>query len=149
MVLIGMIRERTLLLAIGGVIGVSEVEHNGSRGRCVTGDERVHEGLRQPLEVFPVSWVFQTRKGRGPGSIWGRSPGRALHPEFEEGVTAKTLGVIGVRIPRGDLIDALGEEVSPRRVDRGLVPLLTDRRRKALGQTNLTVNTAEQECPKV
>jgi hypothetical protein len=34
-------------------------------------------------------------------------------------------------------------------VDIGLMPLLTDRRRKALGQTNLTVNTAEPECPKV
>jgi hypothetical protein len=82
MVLIVMIIERKLLLAIGGGIGVSEVEHHGSRGLCVTGAERVHEGLRKPIEVFPVSWVFQTRKGRGTGSILGRLPGGALHPEF-------------------------------------------------------------------
>jgi hypothetical protein len=82
MVLIVMIIERKLLLAIGGGIGVSEVEHHGSRGLCVTGDESVHEGLRKPIEVFPVSWVFQTRKGRGTGSILGRLPGGSLHPEF-------------------------------------------------------------------
>jgi len=29
------------------------------------------------------------------------------------------------------------------------MPLITDRRRKALGQTNLTVNTSEQECSTV
>ena len=67
MVLIVMIIELKLLLALGGVIGVVEVEHNCSRGLCVTGDERVHEGLRKPIEVFPVYLVFQTRKGRGAG----------------------------------------------------------------------------------
>ena len=82
MVLLGMSIERKLLLAIGGGIGVSAVEHHGSRGLCVTGDERVHAGLRKPIEVLPVSWVFQTRQGRGTGSILGRLHGGALHPEF-------------------------------------------------------------------
>ena len=98
MVLRVMIRERKLLLAIGRVIGVSEVEHNRGWGLCVTGNKVVHEGPREPIEVLPVDVVLQTREGRGTGSIVGRLPGRPLSPEFEYGVTAETIGVIGVRI---------------------------------------------------
>jgi hypothetical protein len=82
MVLIVRIRERKRLLAIGGGIGGIEVEHHGSRGLCVTGDASVHEGLRKPLEVLPVSVGFQTRNGRGTGEIVGRLQGGSLPPEF-------------------------------------------------------------------
>ena len=75
--------------------------------------------------------------------------GRPLYPEFEYGVTAETIGVIGVRIPGGDLIDTLGEEVAQRMVDVGLMTFITDCRRQALGQPDLTVNTSEQEGSKV
>jgi len=43
----------------------------------------------------------------------------------------------------------LGEEVAQRMGDIGLVALITDRRGKTLGQPNLTINTSEQEGPKV
>ena len=45
MVLIVIIIERKLLLAIGWVIGVIEVEHNGVWGLCVTGNKVVYKGL--------------------------------------------------------------------------------------------------------
>ena len=82
MVLIVMIIARQLLLAIGRVIGVSEVEHNSGWGLCVTGHKVVHEGPHEPREVLPVDVVLQTRDGRGTGSSvarireGGRSPPR-------------------------------------------------------------------------
>ena len=111
MVLIVMIIERKLLLAIGRVIGVIEVEHNRGWGRCVTGNKVVDQGPRQPREIFAVDLVLQAREGRSTGQIVGRIQGRPLHPEFEQGISAETIGVIGVCIPRGELIDALGSQV--------------------------------------
>jgi hypothetical protein len=83
MVLIVMVIEGKLLLALGGVIGVIKVEHNGRRRLCVTGNESVHEGSREPIEVFPIYLMFQTRQGRGTRSILGRLQGGALHSECE------------------------------------------------------------------
>jgi hypothetical protein len=67
MVLIVIIMERKLLLAIGGVIGMIKIKHNGGWGLCVTGEEMVHKSLTQPIEVFAVDMVLQTRERRGTG----------------------------------------------------------------------------------
>jgi hypothetical protein len=122
---------------------VIEVEHHRGWGLWVTGNTVVHEGAGEALEVVLVYVVLQTRQGRGTGSIGGRLQGRPLHPELEHGVSAETIGVIGIRIPCGDLLDTLGEEVPQRVVDIGLMTLITHRRREALGQANLPVNPSE------
>jgi len=83
MVLIVMIIERELLLAIGWVIGVVQVEHNGGWGLGITGNEVVHKGLRKPIKIFAVDLVLQARERWGTGQIVGRIQGRPLHPEFE------------------------------------------------------------------
>ena len=54
MVLIVMIIEGKLLLAMGGIIGVIQIEHDSGGRLRVTGDEVVHEGPREPIEVFAV-----------------------------------------------------------------------------------------------
>ena len=58
MVLIVMIIEGEFLLPMRRVIGVIEVEHNGGWGLRVAGDEVVHQGLRQAIEVLAVHAVF-------------------------------------------------------------------------------------------
>ena len=70
------------------------------------------------------------------------SKGRPLETEFEEGVTAEAIGIIPVRIPRRDLIDALGQQVPQWMINVGLVALLMDRRREARGQPNLAVDAS-------
>ena len=107
-VLIVMIVERKLLLAIRRIIRVVEIKDNSGRRLGVAGNEMIHKGPREPREVLTVDVVLQARERRGAGSIVGRIQRRPLHPEFEQGVTAETIGVIGVGIPRRDLIDALG-----------------------------------------
>jgi hypothetical protein len=65
MVLIVMIIERKLLLAIGRVIGVIQVEHNGGRGLGIAGTEVVYQGARKPIEVFAVHLGLQPGARRG------------------------------------------------------------------------------------
>jgi hypothetical protein len=138
-----MIIERQFLLAIGRIIGVIEVEHHGSRRLGVTGDESVHEGRREPIEVFPVSLVFQARKGWGTGSSVGRLQGRPLHPKLKQRVLAETIGVMGVCISRSDLINTLREQVPQGMINIGGMPRIVDRCCEALSQTYLTVNPPE------
>ena len=52
----------------------------------------------------------------------------------------ETIGIIAVRIPRGDLIDTLGEESPEGMIDIGSMTLLPDSSRETLGQPNLTVD---------
>jgi hypothetical protein len=108
MVLIVMIIERKLLLAIRRIVRVVSIQDNGGGGLGVAGDEVVHQGTCEPIEIVAVDLMLQTRERRGTGSVMGRIQGWPLHAEFKHRVTAETLGVIGVRIPRGELIDTLG-----------------------------------------
>ena len=65
MVLIVMIIERKLLLAIRRIIGVVDIEDNGGGRLGVAGDEVVHQGPCEPIEVFAVHLMLQTREGGG------------------------------------------------------------------------------------
>src|SRR5262249_52952049 len=68
-VLIVMIIEGKLLLTMGRIIGVIQVEHNGGWRRWVTRDEVVHEGARESIEVFAVDTMFQTGERRCTSQI--------------------------------------------------------------------------------
>jgi hypothetical protein len=105
MVLRVRILERNLLLALGGVSGVIEVEHHRGGGLCVTGHKVRYKGLGKPREILALDVVLQARDRRRTRQIVGRIQGRPLHPKFAQGVTAETLGVIGVCIPRSDWLD--------------------------------------------
>jgi hypothetical protein len=108
MVLLVMSRERNLLLAVRRIVRVVAIQDNGGGGLGVAGDAVVHQGTCEPIEIFAVDVMLQTRERRGTGSVMGRVQGWPLHAEFKHRVTAETIGVIGVRIPRGELIDTLG-----------------------------------------
>jgi len=102
-----MIIERELLLAIRRIIGGVQIKDNSGRRFSVAGDAMIHKGPRESIQVLTVDLMLEAGERRGTGSIVARVQGRPLYPEFAHGVTAEAIGVIGVRIPRGDLIDAL------------------------------------------
>src|SRR4030095_13232844 len=54
MVLIVMMIEGKLLLAIGGIIGMSKIEHDSRRWLRVAGNKVIHEGSRETIEVLTV-----------------------------------------------------------------------------------------------
>lgn len=61
----------------------------------------------------------------------------------------ETIGLIAVRLPGGDLRDALGQEVTEGVVDIGRMSLVLHRSGKAFGEANLAVDATQQEGTKV
>src|SRR5437016_3954397 len=122
-----MIREGELLLPMRGIIGVVDIEDNGWGRLRVTRKKVVDQGSRETIEVFTVYLVFQTGEGGCTGSVLLVVQGRPLNTEFEQGVPAEAIGVVPVHIPRSNLIDALGQQVTQRVVNIGLMPLIIDR----------------------
>ena len=149
-VLIVMVIEGEFLLAMRRIIGVIEVEHNGGGGLGVAGDEVVHQGRGEPIEVLAVHAGVQDarRSGHSPSPASG-SKGQPLHAELKHGVMPEAIGIIAVRIARGDLIDTLGQEVPQGMVNIGRMPLIMDGGGQAFGEANLAVDPAQQEGTKV
>ena len=69
--------EREFLLAMGRVIRMIEVEHNGGGRLGVAGDEMIDQGMGKSVEVLAVDAVFKTRKGGGTRRSPARTPGGA------------------------------------------------------------------------
>ena len=59
MVLRVMMRERQCLLPMRRVVGMIHVKDKGGRGCRITGDEVVHKGLRESIEVFAIHTVLE------------------------------------------------------------------------------------------
>jgi hypothetical protein len=56
-----------------------------------------------------------------------------LDPELEHRIVPEAIGVIPIRIARGDLVDPLGQEVPQGMINIGQMALIMDRRGQALG----------------
>ena len=96
-----------------------------------------------------VDAVFKTRKGGSTRQVLRGLQGGPLHTELKQGVVPETIGIIAVRIPGGNLIDTLGQEVTERVVDIGRMPLVLHSSGKAFGEANLAIDTTQQEGAKV
>ena len=107
-----MVIKSELLLPMRGIIGMIKIEHNGGRGLWVTGNKVIHQGGRETIEVFAVYLVCQTGEGGRASSVLLGVQGGPLDTAFEEGIAAEAIGIVSVRIPRRNLIDALGQQVA-------------------------------------
>ncbi len=47
------------LLAMGGIIGVIKVEHDGSGGLCIPGHELVHQGRGETIDILAVHTMLE------------------------------------------------------------------------------------------
>jgi hypothetical protein len=141
--------ERKFLLAMGLVIGVIEVEHNGGGWLGGAGNEVVDQRVGESVEVLAVNAVFQAGKGGGTRQVLRGLQGRPLHAELKQRVVPETIGSVAIGIPGGDVIDTLGQEVTEGMVDRGWMPLVLHSSGKAFGEANLAVDATQQEGAKV
>src|SRR5215470_5200997 len=103
-----MIVEGKLLLAVGWIVGVIQVEYDGRRRLWVASDEVGHQRLGQPIEVLPVHTVFKPREGGRTRQVLLWSQGEVLYAQLKQWVATEAVGVIAVRIAGGELIDPLG-----------------------------------------
>src|SRR5262245_66669046 len=98
MALIVMIIERKLLLAMCGIIGVVDIEANGSGRLGVAGDEVVHQGPCKPLEVFAVHLMLQPGAGGSTREVVLVLQWTPLYPQLEHRVMSERIGVLPIGI---------------------------------------------------
>jgi hypothetical protein len=144
-----MIRERACVLAMRGVIGMSQVEDHRGGGLGVTRHAVVDKSLRQAGEVFAVETMLKTREGGSTGQVvlWGER--ESLASSLPQGIATQAGRIIGVRRARGHLGEALGEAIPEWMVDIGLMTLGTYGCREAFCEANLAVHATQQEGAKV
>ena len=106
--LVIMVVEGELLLSVGRLVRVIEVEHDGRRRLRVAGDAVGSQRLGQPLEVLPVHAVCTPREGRRTRQLLLWSQWGTLHAELKQRIATEAVGIIAVGIAGGNLIDTLG-----------------------------------------
>src|SRR5262245_47004884 len=147
--LVVMVLEGEFLLAMGRVCRMIEVQDDGGRGLGIAGNEVVDKRLGKTVEVRASHLVFEPGEGRRTRQVWGGIEWSAFHTELKHGIVPETIRIIAIRIAGGDLIDTLGEEVTERMVDIRRMALVPHGGGQTLGQTNLAVDTPQQEGSKV
>ena len=147
--LVVMVIEGELLLAMGRVFCMIEVQDNRSGRLRIAGDEVVDERLRETVEVRAGHLMFEPGEGRRTRQVLGGIERDAFDTQLKHGIVPETVRIIAVRIAGGDLIDTLGEEVPEWMVNIRWVTLVTHGRGQALCQADLTVDTPEQEGAEV
>jgi hypothetical protein len=87
--------------------------------------------------------VFKPREGRRTREVLLWSQWGALHAQLKQGIATKAVGIIAVRIARGDLIDTLGQEVAQGVINVGRMARIVYGCCEACGKANLTIDAAE------
>ena len=117
-VLIIMIIERELLLSVGRIVCMIEVEHDGRRRLRVAGDEVGSQRPGEPREVLTIHTVCKPREGWRTRQVLLGSQGRTLSPQLKQWIATEAVGIIAVGIAGGHLIDTLGQEVAEWVINR-------------------------------
>jgi len=103
------VEEGQLLMPVGRVFSIVDVEEDSGRRRPVGVDERVDQGFSDPVEIGPGDGVLQPGERRlaGQGLVFGKLVAGQLHGR----IGAQRVGVVGVLVAAGDLEDSLAEHL--------------------------------------
>jgi hypothetical protein len=138
-----MIIESELLLSVGRIVCMIEVEHDGRGWLRIAGDEVGPQRSGESIDVFTIDTVFKPREGRRTRQVLLRSQWRTLDSQLKERIATEAVGIIAVGIAGGNLIDPLGQEVSQRVINVGGMPCIVYGSRQAGGEANLAINATE------
>ena len=141
--LIVMVIEGEFLLTMGGIRGVIEVEDNRRWRLGVAGNEVVNKRMRKAVEIGARYAVFEPGEGRSTRQVLPRIERDAFDAQLEHGIVPETIGIIAIRLARRDLIDALGEEVPKRMVNRRGLTFVAYCSGQTFGEADLSVDPAQ------
>ena len=103
------VEERQLLMPVHRITGVVDVEED-SRGRSPVGtDKGLAHCVCDPIEVGPGEGVLQPRERRLAGQ--GFVPGKSAAGHLQDRIEAQPVGIVGVFVAAGDLIDPLRDQL--------------------------------------
>ena len=143
MVAVMMVIKGEFLLAMGGILRMVHIEDNHRGWFWVTGDELVNKGFGYAVDIPDRCRIFQTRKGGGTGQVTVGIQGLAIHPQLEKGTFAQGVGVIAILIAAGDLVNALGQQITQRMIGIGRMALIVEGLCQAVGEADLVVNAPQ------
>jgi hypothetical protein len=103
------------LLTMRGVLRVIAVEDNGSGGLGIAGNAVVNKRRREAVEIGAGHAGFEPGQGRGTRQVLRGIERSPLHAPRQQGIVSETIGILAVRIARGEVIDPLGEKVTQGR----------------------------------
>ena len=142
------VEQRQLLLAVHRVAGVVDVERDRRRRAREGAAEGIDQGSRHARHLAARGRVLQTAHG-GLGTEIAAALRRPAHGQFEEGIAAQGVAVVGILISAGDREHAEAKH-RRQRVDHPLrVAPLPDAARQRLGQAEPALRRAQQHQPAV
>lgn len=103
------VEEGELLAAVGGIVGGIDVDDDQAPGAGVGGDVGFDEEFGNTDQLFSGDAVFEPAQGGLGGEIGGRIGG-APGGDFEGGVGAQGVVVVGVLVAEGDGEGSMQEE---------------------------------------
>ena len=140
-----MVVKAERLLAVGGIFGMVQVNHDHLRCLGIAGDERIDKRLCHPINVLGRDGILQARERRPTGQVHRLIQRTTLHAEREQRIAAPRIGVVAIFVSAADLNGALGDPVTQGRGDVGGVALIVDGLGETLGQTDLPVDAAQDQ----
>ena len=144
-----MVREGEGLLALRGVRRVSEIEPHRRRGLGRARKAVVSKRGRKAGERGERHAMCESGERRGTREVLGRIERHTFSAQRKQGSGPATVGIIAVCIPRGHLVETLGEEVAQGGGDRRRMPLVPHGSGEAFCHAALTVDPPQQEGAKV
>jgi len=142
-VLVIMIIERELLLSVGRIVCMIEVEHDGRRRLRVAGDAVGAQRPGEPIEVLTIHTVCKPREGWRTRQVLLGSQGRTLTPQLKQWIATAAVGSMAVGIAGGNVIATLGQEVAEWMSNVGGMAGIVDGGRQACGEANLAIDATE------
>jgi hypothetical protein len=100
------------MVAVGGIIGVVEIQGNRGRGARVAGDELFNQGAGHPVDVAAPQRSFQAGEGGAAGQQIAAIQRRPPRSQLEQRVAAQGVGIIAVLITRSNLKYALRKQIA-------------------------------------
>ena len=104
------VEQGHLLMSVGRVFGVVDVEQDRDRRSPVRVEEHIDQDFGKAVEIGPGDGVFQARERRLAGQ--GLAVGKSFAGHLKGGVGAQSVGIVGVLVAAGDLEDSLRKHLA-------------------------------------
>ena len=137
------VEERELLMPVHDIAGVVDIENDGGGLPIVGGHPLIDERPCQPDRVLQRRRVLQPRQRRLRTQV-GARVGQPPASEFEGGINAQGVKIVGVLVAAGDRQDAGANHVRQRVRDAQRVAAIGKATRQSFRDPQPTVRHREQ-----
>ncbi len=136
------VEEAQLLLAVGRIRSRIDVQNDFLSARPLrpTAHEPLQTQALQSADRFPGDRIFQPRQGR----LRSQRQFTPAHHRAQSRIVAQKSGIVGVFVARGDLIDALAQQIEGGMFDIAPVALISHQSFEASAQLEPLVEFPQQ-----